>query len=378
MSAGFARFGRIFSDGADDPLALADALAAALPASPGTVLLFASPELDIERFVVRYQELRPQHELYGASSSGFVAPEQAAEQGLAAAWLGPELARMRAVRFEPVEVDLHWAKVMDALHAAERELGLHNLTYPGREGFLLLCCAGMQQQEEYVSARLHLAFPDLPLVGGTASDGMRFRETWILDAGTVYRDCNLALVVRSERSFRAFEHHHFQPGDARLVVTGVDPGGRRVTRLSGRTARQAYADLLGISAEALDIPTTVRHPFGVRIGDRWFLRSVYRMDGDALVFASAMEAGTVLAQMNPMDQAAALQAWVAHVGSQGYRSGILFNCLGRFVEAREAGKLEEVAAALDGISACGPNTYGEQYMGMHLNHTLTGVLWSDA
>lgn len=257
---------------------LVDDLVGAFPDLDGHLVFWSSVDIDPEALTASLRERLGRARLWGMSATGPAAPGAIARQGFSAILLPAADVDLRGVDFVSDPSDSAWESLPARFARAERELGLHTLLDPGREGFLLLMMAGMQNEEEYVAARLHLTLPDLPLVGGTASDGFAYRDTWAVAGGRVLRGRHLAIIGRSKMPFRVFQHHHFAPTSDRLVVTALGDGPRAVRRINGRPAREAISRILGVDPGVLDPAYLIRHPLGVRVGDQWFVRGIYRVE----------------------------------------------------------------------------------------------------
>ncbi len=354
-----------------DPVQVAQQLAARIPAIPGTMLLFVSPEVDVLVLLDELGTYYPDATFFGCSSSGVLGDGQIAASGVSAILVPEEDLSVFGFHFEVPANEAGWQEIVGRVSTFERELGLHLLRDPAAEGVAILFSAGLQQTEETVTARMHLALPDIPLVGATASDGLRFEATYVIVDGRVVENQNLILVCRCRLGLTSFQHHHFVPTDKQAVITDVVGSSRKVRTIDGRPARLAYAELVGLEPDQLTVPAVSKYPVAVRIQDRWYIRSVYRIEGDDLIFASALEQGAVVTVMTPVGIREQLGRLVSEL--QGASGVLLFNCLGRFLEMEADGNRQECARLLEGLPVAGLNTYGEQYMGLHLNHTLTGV-----
>ena len=54
---------------------------------------------------------------------------------------------------------------------------------------------------------------------------------------------------------------------------------------------------------------------------------------------------------------------------------LAFHCMGRFMEARDRGELGALFETMGHVSLAGLNTFGEQYGALHVNHSMTGVMF---
>ncbi|RMF18605.1 MAG: hypothetical protein D6761_02225 [Candidatus Dadabacteria bacterium] len=343
---------------------------AAATSQGDTVLLFAHPDLCTDKWLDQLVAALPSDsQVLGMSVAGALGPEALLERGVSWIVLPRNLVAVRSIlTATPADSD-EWHLLANRVLEAEHELADR---YPDRNGAMILFATGQDRQEELMAARLYLLLPSLPLVGGSAATSIGQESTFVISEGRKIAGRHLILLIRSVVPLEVFQHHHFEPGDERLVVTACGDTPRVVVELDGRRAGDVLAAVLGCEPAELTVARCSERPFGIRLRDSWYIRSVMdvRPDG-ALQFACDISEGTVLCVMRPTDLAGSLEAFLPSVPIQ---AGVLFHCLGRYFEADRTGKVPLLAAQLGDYAVAGGNTFGEQYMGLHLNHTLTG-LW---
>ena len=126
----------------------------------------------------------------------------------------------------------------------------------------------------------------------------------------------------------------------------------------------------------LDHRLFAAHPLAVRINDQYYVRAIQKVNDDlSLTFYCAVENGIVLTAMQPgplMPNLEALfQRLEQRLGPPLLTIGC--DCFLRRLEIEAAGTSEETSAFLRRQQVIGFNTYGEQFNGMHINQTFTGV-----
>jgi hypothetical protein len=57
---------------------------------------------------------------------------------------------------------------------------------------------------------------------------------------------------------------------------------------------------------------------------------------------------------------------------------VVFNCILRYIEYEEERNLPEIFNILNIAPLCGFNTYGEQYDGLHINQSMTMLIFGKA
>ncbi len=241
-------------------------------------------------------------------------------------------------------------------------------------GFMLI--DGLSRREEGVARAFHDGLGGIPLMGGSAADDLKFKESWILYEGRFVKNAALLLVSATPFLFHVFKTQHFVGGGERLVVTGAIPRQRDVTEINGCPALEEYARCVGLSVSQLEATVFASYPFVVRIGHTDFVRSIQKINSDgSLRFFCAIEEGVVLRVANGIDMldnlTSALEVVAQRIGEPALIIGC--DCILRHLEARAQGRLDHVGRLLSQSNVVGFSTYGEQYRGLHVNQTFTGI-----
>ena len=160
------------------------------------------------------------------------------------------------------------------------------------------------------------------------------------------------------------------------MVTRADSTSRRVYELNAEPAAEEYARLIGVPVSDLDHRLFAAHPLAVRINEHYYVRSIQKVNDDlSLTFYCAVENGIVLTAMQPgplMPNLEALfQRLEQRLGPPLLTIGC--DCFLRRLEIEADGSSEQTSAFLRRQQVIGFNTYGEQFNGMHINQTFTGV-----
>jgi hypothetical protein len=241
--------------------------------------------------------------------------------------------------------------------------------------FAFLMVDGLSIREDELTAALALGMGPVPLFGGSAGDGTRFRETFVLQGGVLRRNAAVLAMVRSDCRARVFNLDHLVPTDRRMVVTQADPRMRSVRQINAEPAAREYARLLGKDPAQLTTFTFAAHPLVVRIGGAHHVRAIQQVaeNGD-LIFFSAIDEGLVLTLAEPQDMVAHLGRELSALGAGGAPMAILAaDCILRRMEAMEKQMTGAISGLLRAHNVVGFSTYGEQLNSMHVNQTMTGV-----
>jgi hypothetical protein len=247
--------------------------------------------------------------------------------------------------------------------------------------FAFMLIDGLCGREEIVTRAFYDGLGGVALIGGSAGDDLAFKKTKVLCDGRFVSNAALLLVATTPFPFEVFKTQHFVSGDERLVVTGAIPEKRIVTEINGCPAAEEYAHAIGIELDRLDAMHFAAHPVVVRIGNADFVRSIQQMNPDgSLTFYCAIDEGIVFKLAKGVDMidnlAAALQTVAQRIGPPSLILGC--DCILRHIEVKQRGIRERIGTLLADCKVVGFSTYGEQYRGMHLNQTFTGVAIASA
>jgi hypothetical protein len=149
-----------------------------------------------------------------------------------------------------------------------------------------------------------------------------------------------------------------------------------VHELNAAPAAAEYARALGLTQADLSPAHFAAHPFIVRAGSDYFCRAIRQMHPDgSLSFFCAIDEGMVLTLARQKDivevTAHALDSIDSAIG--GIDSILGFDCLWRKIEIENRQMIAPMEVVYRRFRVNGFNTYGEQFNGIHLNQTLTGI-----
>ncbi|WP_150524895.1 FIST N-terminal domain-containing protein [Roseibium sediminis] len=249
------------------------------------------------------------------------------------------------------------------------------------ETFALSLIDGLSVAEETVTAAFHWALEEIPLLGGSAGDDMRFAETSLILNGEIGNDCALLILVRTEVPFRIFKTDNFVPTDRKLVVTKSDPERRIIHEFNAAEAASEYARVIGMPPGELSPMSFASHPLVVRVGGEYYCRSVQKVNPDgSLSFFCAIDDGIVLTVAEPEGMTrttkVAFDAVREDLGDIDFVLG--FDCVLRRIDAQNRQATQRIQSLYRENNVIGFNTYGEQYHSMHLNQTFTGIAFGPA
>lgn len=246
--------------------------------------------------------------------------------------------------------------------------------------FALCFIDGLSYAEEAVTSAIHWGLDDIPLIGGSAGDDLKFETTRLISNGKVASDSAIIVLIATEIPFHVFKTDNFVPTDEKLVVTASDPDHRVVREFNAINAAEEYAASVGIVAQTLTPLSFASHPVVVKVGGEYYCRSIQRMHPDgSLSFFCAIDDGVVLSIAQPKDMVEATRAALRDVEDRlgGIDMILGFDCVLRRLDARNRQVFRDISELYRINNVIGFGTYGEQYRSMHLNQTFTGIAFGE-
>ncbi len=242
--------------------------------------------------------------------------------------------------------------------------------------FSFLMVDGLSMLEEQVVATLETCMKGVTLVGGSAGDDLGFKQTHVYFDGKFHRDAAVLTVFETNLPFRSFHIQHFSPTDIRLVITESDCATRTVTEINGGPAAEEYARAVGLEITELNPQIFAAHPVMLKIGGEYYVRSIQKVNPDgSLTFFCAIDNGLVLTVGKGDELARNLDESFAHLKEEMPSLKFILgcDCILRRLELKQKDQFEDAAKVLGNVDFVGFSTYGEQFNGIHVNQTLTGI-----
>lgn len=344
------------------------------------VMFFCSTTYDLPALEEAMRAAFDGIELVGCTTAGEIGPEGFAEEGIS-------LIAFPACDFSfsvGALSDLSKFRIADGQSFAKALLQSHYTKVSWAKpanSFAILLIDGLSIREEQVTRALQTGLDIIPLVGGSAGDGLHFRKTYVFHGGAFHTNGALCVIGSTTVPFRVFKAQHFSAMDERMVVTDADSEKRIVREINGFPAAEEYARVLGVHETNLDPTRFAASPVVVMIDGTNYVRSIQQANDDgSLTFFCAIEEGLVLraAYGNGLKEnlEMTMEALNAAVGKP--QALLTFDCILRKLEIDGSSDAPELAQIMKDNAAIGFNTYGEQYQGVHVNQTMVGLVFGEA
>ena len=313
----------------------------------------------------------------GCSTAGEIGTKGYTDNGLSAIIFNREHFLFSPLFFDRIskhQENLHegFGKLKTAIQEDKIKLGTSS------ESFIVTLIDGLSVQEETLVGQLGTAIVGIPVVGGSAGDGVEFKKTTVFYDGKVHTDCALFLGVTTKLPFRIFKTQHFNETNKKVVITSSNPETRVVYEIDGSPAADAYADVLNLKKENFSPQIFSQYPIMMMIGDEYYVRSIQKVNPDgSMTFFCAIDDGLVMTIANKEDLRTKTEEEFKKVCNElGEVEAILgFECILRKLEVNSfpQAKRDELVSLYRKYNVVGFHTYGEQIGSIHVNQTFSGV-----
>lgn len=372
MSAGIRR---AYSSAADARQAGQEFYRSVAQPDMSLVLFFCSSNYDLDALADELSHLFAGIQVVGCTTAGEIGPGGYREYGLSG--VSFSAGACTAVsglidHLQQYEVSRGKALGQRLLQELEKKAPQANT----QNSFALLLIDGMSVREEPVARTLQEALGKVPMAGGSAGDGLAFGTTYVYFDGSFHTDCAALTLFTTRLPFSVFKTQHFVATDQRLVITEADTAHRVVKEINGLPAAQEYARLLGVDVSELIPSRFAMAPVVVLIDGNNYVRSVQRVNSDgSITFYCAIEEGIVLRVARGVDLIENLKEAFSGIRSEigPPQLVICCDCILRRLEIVQNRIEDQVGQIFQSNNGVGFSTYGEQFQGMHVNQTLTGI-----
>jgi hypothetical protein len=339
------------------------------------VLFFCSSEYDLGTLAIEIDRWFGGSQIMGCTTAGEIGPSGYRDHSLVGASFSKAICTAvtghleRLQTFATTEGESLCQSLLQKLEAKAPQATEQN-------SFAFLLVDGLSVREEAVARALQNALGRVPLAGGSAGDGMKFGKTHVYLDKAFRTDSAALTLITTPLPFKVFKTQHFVPTEHRLVITGADTARRIVKEINGLPAAHAYARILGIDETDVDPRRFAASPVVVMIGGNDYVRSIQKANPDgSLTFYCAIEEGLVLRVARGVNLMENLEQTLAEIeGEIGPLEFLLScDCILRRLEVLEGHLEGRVGEVLKQNRAVGFSTYGEQFRGVHVNQTLTGI-----
>lgn len=348
-----------------------------LGCNPRAVLFFGSSMYTPHELSQQMQQAFPGLPVFGCTTAGELASGVMTDHSIVAMAFNSAIVKdlsievLSNIHAAPIEaVNQAFKNFKNYFHTSVSELD------PSRYVGMVLM-DGLSRSEERIMERIG-DLTDLPFIGGSAGDDLKFQETFVFANGETYGDAALLIVMETGVPFDIIKTQSFQAVDKKLVATRVNEANREVIEFNHQPALMAYAEAVKTSvAQAPEM--FMKYPLGLMVDGEPFVRSPQQAAGSSLVFFCNMAEGMELSLLEGRDiiedTREAVEKKIAEMGAV---SGIInFHCILRTLQLKAEGRTQAYADIFRPYPMIGFSTYGEAYIG-HINQTSTLLVFKKA
>lgn len=339
---------------------------------PKFVLCFASTNQEPHELLHRLHHHYREALVAGCSTAGEIASGMVLKGGVVAMAVGGEV--VEKVVGAVVE-DLGPAMDVDgALASLQRHLGQSLEEADPDTTVGIVITDGISGAEERLIETI-ASRTEIPFVGGSAADDLKFEKTQVFLGRNVYERAALLLLMKVPRGYEILKTQSFKATGKVLEATEVDEAKRKILSFDNRPATYAYAEAVGALPEAI-ADSFMSHPLARMVGNEPFVRSPQRIEGTAIKFYCSVKKGEKLAVMQATDIISDTRAVVAKgVAESGGVLGIVdFHCILRAMELESKGFAQDYGMIFKDVPTVGFCTYGEAWT-THINQSSTMLMF---
>ncbi len=339
------------------------------------VIFFCSSHYDLEAVASEMNKLFPNVIVMGCTTAGEIGPAGYREYSLSGVSFPSGSCQAVAGHYDALQQFEH-NKGQDFVNSLLQQLEGKKSDAGPKNSFAFMLIDGLSMREEQVVNSFQRALGNIGLFGGSAGDDQNFKRTWVFCDGAFRSDSVALVLISTLYPFKLFKAQHFISGDEKLVVTKADVAQRVVFEINGLPAAEEYARLVNTQVENLSAVQFSEFPMVVRINGMDYVRSIQKANPDgSLTFYCAIDKGIILRVAHGVDFIRNLEQTFASIQTEIGQPQLVIacDCILRNLEVARNGLKNPIETIFKKNNVVGFSTYGEQFMGVHINQTITGI-----
>lgn len=334
------------------------------------VIFFCSSRFDLAALAAAMNERFAGVPVVGCTTAGEIGPAGYRDGSLVGVSFPAASCRVATTLLAELTT-ISEAAVRDQVGKLRRQVG-----DAAGNSFALLLLDGLCGREEAIAHGCQSALGNIPMLGGSAGDDQRFVATSVFVDGAFHAHGAVLAVLTTTLPFKLVLSHHFAGISEPLVVTEADAPRRIVREINGLPAALEYARAAGLGNAPLVAAHFAAAPLVVRINGKDYVRSIQKCNDDgSLTLFCAIERGVVLRVAQSRDLMQTRHALFAElrqsIGEPQVVLGI--DCILCCLEAIGLDEKRAIERLFTANRVVGFSSYGEQFMGVHVNQTFAGV-----
>lgn len=235
----------------------------------------------------------------------------------------------------------------------------------------LVLIDGLSGAEENFVSRIG-ELTDLAVVGGSAGDDLKFKQTFVSVNGVAKSNAAVFAILEVPAGFSVIKTQSFDCTDKVLTATKVNAGTREVLEFNGCPAVAAYCAAVGAGSPEVGAGKFMSNPVGlVDAEGNPYVRSPMQFHDSAMKFYCGVNEGADLVLLTSKDIVEDTRKDLAATLAAHPVAALLnFHCILRTLELKARGQTDAYGKLFSDVPMIGFSTYGEIYIG-HINQTST-------
>ncbi|QMT59416.1 nitric oxide-sensing protein NosP [Legionella sp. PC997] len=339
------------------------------------VLFFCSSFYDLNAIANELNTLFPNVKVIGCTTAGEIGPNGYTDHTLSGVSFASDGFTAVAGYLNDLK-NINYNKGQVFVNNLLQQLEARAPSTNSENSFAFLLVDGLSQREEQVTNILQDILGEIELFGGSAGDDLRFKKTWVFAEGAFHTDSVVLILVNTIYPFKLFKAQHFVCGNEKMVVTQADPEQRIVNEINGYPAVEEYARIVKTPVNELDPMQFSLTPLVIRINGVDYVRSIQKANPDgSLMFYCAIDNGLVFMAAHGIDLIKNVEQTFQEIQTSIGKPQLVLacDCILRNLEMQRQGLKEDVEKIFRNNNVVGFSTYGEQFKGIHINQTITGL-----
>ncbi|WP_454785332.1 nitric oxide-sensing protein NosP [Legionella sp. WA2024007413] len=339
------------------------------------VLFFCSSFYDLNAIANELNTLFPNVKVIGCTTAGEIGPNGYTDHTLSGVSFASDGFTAVAGYLNDLK-NINYNKGQVFVNNLLQQLEARAPSTNSENSFAFLLVDGLSQREEQVTNILQDILGEIELFGGSAGDDLRFEKTWVFAEGAFHTDSVVLILVNTIYPFKLFKAQHFVCGNEKMVVTQADPERRIVNEINGYPAVEEYARIVKTPVNELDPMQFSLTPLVIRINGVDYVRSIQKANPDgSLIFYCAIDNGLVFMAAHGIDLIKNVEQTFQEIQTSIGKPQLVLacDCILRNLEMQRQGLKEDVEKIFRNNNVVGFSTYGEQFKGIHINQTITGL-----
>lgn len=352
--------------------AVADIEAQFYKLKPKMIIYFASSFYPPQKLAVKINETYPNITTIGCTTAGEVCNQKTLEQSIVAMALDETVI---GDFFVKIWEDLSNMTALDSIFEEfSTSFKEPVITMSPKEYFGMVLIDGLSSKEESTIQEIDKR-TNIPFIGGSAGDDLRFDKTYVFYNDQAYSNAALLLISKPKVSFGFIKTQSFDILPDTLICTRVDVNKRKVYEINNQPATTEYARILGVKPSKLE-EYFMTYPFGEIINGEPFVKSPQKIEGTSIKFYSAVLPDISYHILKSFSIIADTKINIAEkVMNFGEITGLInFNCILRILELKNNDQLKAYGEIFENIPSIGFSTYGESFSSF-VNQTSVMLLF---